>query len=108
MTMLFEVLTPEAQNELVRDHVIELVTVVVRAVPDPDRPDDRLAMTITADMKDAFAPGQPWIDAELARIREICGAAGDDFSVSMHDALLVALNRRRKDLDRVLDYMGGY
>ena len=31
--MLFEALTPEAQNELVRDHVIELVTVVVRAVP---------------------------------------------------------------------------
>jgi len=99
MTMLFEALTPEAQNELVRDHVIELVTVVVRAVPDPDRPDDRLAMTIIADVKDAFTPGQPWIDAELARIREICASAGDDFSVSMQDAILVALNRRRKDLD---------
>ena len=99
MTTLFEALTPKAQNELVRDHVIELVTVVVRAVPDPDRPDDRLAMTIATEVKDTFAPGQPWIAAELARIREICGTAGDDFSVSMQDALLVALNRRRKDLD---------
>jgi hypothetical protein len=97
--MLFEALTPETQNELVRDHVIDLVTVVVRAVPDPDRPDDRLAMTIAMEMKDVFAPGQPRIDAELARVREICGAAGDDLSVTMQDALLVALNRRRKDLD---------
>jgi hypothetical protein len=52
--------------------VIELVTVVVRAVPDPDRPDDRLAMTIAMEVKDGFAPGQPWIAAELARVREIC------------------------------------
>jgi hypothetical protein len=56
-------------------------------------------MTIIADVKDVFAPGQPWIDMELTRIREICASAGDDFSVSMQDALLVALNRRRKDLD---------
>jgi hypothetical protein len=99
MTMLFEALTSNAQNELIRDHVIELVTVAVRAVPDPDRPDDRLAMTIAAEVKDVFAPGQPWIDAELARVREICASAGDDFSIYMQDALLVALNRRRKDLD---------
>ena len=99
MTKLFETLTPEAQEELVRDHVIELVTVVVRAVPDPDQPDDRLAMTIAMVMKDEFAPGQPRIDAELARVREICGAACEDLSVNMQDALLVALNRRRKSLD---------
>ena len=68
MTKLFETLTPEAQEELVRDHVIELVTVVVRAVSDPDQPDDRLAMTIAMVMKDEFAPGQPRIDAELARV----------------------------------------
>ena len=66
MTTLFEALTPKAQNELVRDHVIDLVTVVVRAVPDPDRPDDRLAMTIAMEMKDEFASGHPRIDAELA------------------------------------------
>jgi hypothetical protein len=99
MTMLFEALTPEAQNELVRDHVIDLVTVVVRAVPDPGRPDDRLAMTLATEVKDAFAPGQPGIDAEFARVQEICASAGEDLSVNMQDALLVALNRRRKDLD---------
>jgi len=92
MTMLFEALTPKAQNALVRDHVIDLVTVVVRAVPDPDRPDDRLAMTIAMELKDEFAPGQPQIDAELARVREICGAAGEDLSVNMQDALLAAAN----------------
>ena len=32
MTMLFEALTPEAQNELVCDHVIDLVTVITRVV----------------------------------------------------------------------------
>ena len=99
MTMLFEALKPEAQDELVRDQVIELVTVVVRAVPDPGRPDDRLTMTIAMEMKDEFAPGEPRTDAELARVREICGAAGEDLSVPMQDALLVALNRRRTDLD---------
>ena len=99
MKTLLDALKPEAQEELVRDHVIDLVTVVVRAVPDPDRPDDRLAMTIAMEMKDEFAPGQLRIDAELARVREICGAAGEDLSVNMQDALLVALNRRRKSLD---------
>jgi hypothetical protein len=109
MTTLFEALTPKVQNELVRDHVIDLVIVVVRAVPDPDRPDDRLAMTIAMEMKDEFAPGQPRIDAELARVRDICGAAGEDLSVTMQDALLVALNRRRKDLDGLRQgKIGGY
>ena len=46
-----------------------------------------------------FTPGLLWIDAGLARVREICSTAGDDFSVSMQNALLVALNRRRKNLD---------
>jgi hypothetical protein len=32
VTKLFEALTPEAQEELVRDHVIELLTVIVRVV----------------------------------------------------------------------------
>ena len=99
MTTLFEALTPKAQNELVRDHVIELVTVIVRAVPDPDRPDDRLAMKIAAEVFDEFGPGKPGIDTAMTKIREICALAGDDLSINIQDALLVALNRRRKGLD---------
>ena len=109
MTTLFESLKPEAQNELIRDHVIELVTVVVRAVPDPDQPDDRLAMKVTAEVYDELAPGVPWIDAEMARIREICASAGEDISVPVQDALLVALNRRLKELDGLRNgKIGGY
>jgi len=98
MTKLYQALTREAQDELVRDLIVELVTVAVRAVPDPDQPDDRLTMTIVAEVKNGFASGQPSIDAGLASIRECCDAAGDDLSVKMEDALLVALNRRRKEI----------
>ena len=99
MTKLFEALTPEALEELVRDQVIEFLTVIVRAIPDPDRPDDRLTMKIAAEVFDEFAPGKPGIDTAMAQIRKICEPADDDLSINMLDALLVALNRRRKDLD---------
>lgn len=99
MTMLYEMLTHEAQEELVQDQIIELVTVIVRVEPDPDRPDDRLAMKIVFEVKDEFAPGYPAIDAGLARLREVCGSSGDDLSPAMEDALLVALNRQRKVVD---------
>jgi len=46
VTKFFEALTSKAQNELVRDHVIELVTAVVRVVPYPDRLDDSFSATI--------------------------------------------------------------
>jgi hypothetical protein len=109
VTKLFEVLTPEAQEELVRDYVIELLTVIVRAVPDPDRPDDRLTMKIAAEIYDEFAPGKPGIDTAMAQIRKICEPADDDLSINMQDALLVALNRRRKDLDGLRQgKIGGY
>jgi hypothetical protein len=56
VTIFFEALTPKAQNELIRDQVIELVTVVVRDVPDPDRPDDRLADLDWKDIPMDFGP----------------------------------------------------
>jgi hypothetical protein len=89
--------------------VIELLTVIVRAVPDPDRPDDRLTMKIAAEIYDEFAPGKPGIDTAMAQIRKICEPADDDLSINMQDALLVALNRRRKDLDGLRQgKIGGY
>jgi len=109
VTKLFDALTPEAQEELVRDQVIEFLTVIVRAIPDPDRPDDRLTMKIAAEVFDEFAPGKPGIDTAMAQIRKICEPADDDLSINMQDALLVALNRRRKDLDGLRQgKIGGY
>ena len=102
MTTLFEALDPEAREELIRGDVIELVSVIVTAVPDPDRPDDRLSMKIAAEVNDDFAPGTPWIDAELARLREICAGAAGDITIPAEDALHVALNRNRKGLDGLL------
>ncbi|MFA6331849.1 MAG: hypothetical protein WCX22_02750 [Methanoregula sp.] len=99
MTTLFEVLDPEAKEELIRGDVIELVSVIVTAVPDPDRPDDRLAMKIAAEMYDEFASGTPWIDTELGKVRELCARAADDITIPAEDALHVALNRNRKSLD---------
>jgi len=102
MTTLFEALDPKAKEELICDAVIELVSVIVTAVPDPDRPDDRLKMKIAAEVFDDFAPGTPWIDAELGKVREICAGAADDITIPAEDALHVALNRNRKSLDGLL------
>jgi hypothetical protein len=102
MTTLFKVLDPEAKEELIRGDVIELVSVIVTAVPDPDRPDDRLKMKIAAEVYDDFAPGTPWIDAELGKVREICAKAADDITIPAQGALHVALNRNRKGLDGLL------
>ncbi|MFA6362375.1 hypothetical protein [Methanoregula sp.] len=102
MTTFFEALNPEAREELIRGDVIELVSVIVTAVPDPDRPDDRLKMKIAAEVYDDFAPGTPWIDAELGKVREICAKAADDITIPAQDALHVALNRNRKCLDGLL------
>jgi hypothetical protein len=102
MTTLFEVLDTEAKEELIRGSVIELVSVIVTAGPDPERPDDRLTMKIAAETYDAFAPGTPWIDAELGKIREICAGAADDITIPAQDALHVSLNRNRKSLDGLL------
>ena len=109
MTTLFEALDGEAQKDLLRDTIVECVAVVVRAVPDPDLPDDRLTMKIVSEVFDTFAPGIPWIDAELARLREICEDAAGDITVPVQDALLVALNRRRKEQDGlVAGKIGGH
>jgi hypothetical protein len=44
---LHEALCPEAREGLARYGIIELVSVSVKAVPDPELPDDRLAMKET-------------------------------------------------------------
>ena len=99
MTKLFDLLTSDAQEDLLRNGVIELVTVHVAAVPDPERPEDRLAMCIAAEIGHDFRDGIPWIDQELDRIRTITGPAGEDLSVGVQDHLHVELNQERKKVD---------
>ncbi len=101
MTTIIEMLNEDAKEELIRDQIIDLVTVAVSAEPDPDRPDDRLAMKIVAEVKNNFTSGWPAIDAGLARVREVCGASGNDLSPEMEKQLLEALNRRRDVVDEL-------
>ena len=94
---LHEALCPEAQEELAQYGIIKLVSVSVKAVPDPERPEDRLAMKITAEVCDNFRAGIPAIDRDLDHVDAICSSAGDDLSLSMRDELLVTLDTRRRE-----------
>jgi hypothetical protein len=96
MTKFYDILSPEAQEDLLRDGVIELVTVCVDAVPDPERPEDRHTMSLAAEISDDFCEGIPWIDEGLDRIQAITGPAGEDLSQAVQDHLLVELNQERK------------
>jgi len=78
--------------------VTELVSVTVKAVPDPERPEDRLAMKITVEVNDNFQAGIPAIDRELDAADRICSSSGDDLSLSLRDELLVTLETRRREL----------
>jgi hypothetical protein len=57
MTRLFDVLTDEAKDCLLRKGVIDLVRIVSRAVPDPHRPDNRTGMAIVTGSGTEFAGG---------------------------------------------------
>lgn len=99
MTKLYDILTPEAQQNLLRDGVIEIVSVCVTAVPDPEKPEDRLTMSIAAEIGHDFREGIPWIDHELDCLRAITGPAGEDLSIAVQDHLMVELNINRKFFD---------
>lgn len=99
MTKLYELLSPEAQQEILRDGMIEIVTVCAAAVPDKERPEDRMTMSIAAEIGHDFREGIPWIDRGLDRIRAIAGPAGEDLSIAVQDSLLVELNGERKIID---------
>lgn len=92
---LLEVLCPEAKDELMQYGITDLVSVTVKAVPDPARPDDRLAMKITAEVLDNFCTGIPAIDRPLDRADVICSTSEDDLTLSLRDELLVTLDTRR-------------
>jgi hypothetical protein len=101
MTKFFDLLVPEAQENLLRSNILDLITVIAEAIPDPDRPDDGLAMKISAGIGHDFCDGIPWIENEIDRLYEICDGADEDLSVAVLDNLLVDLNRNRKSLARI-------
>lgn len=97
MTNFFESLAPEAQEDLLRHGIIELVSVSAMAVPDPERPEDRLSMKIVGEVNDIFLQNIPAIDRYLDRVDEICSASNDDLSLSLRDELLVTIEKQRDD-----------
>jgi hypothetical protein len=73
MAKFCDVFRRKHRKTRVRNSVIELVSVRVAAVPDPERPEDRLAMKISAELGDDLRPGISWIDEDLKnRVRTIC------------------------------------
>ena len=94
---LYDVLCPEAQEDLDQCGIVDLVSVSVNAVPDPDRPEDRLAMNIIAEVNDNFLAGIPAIDRDLDRVDAICSAGGDDLTLCFRDELLVTLETRCRE-----------
>ncbi len=99
MTELYDVLTPEAQQDLLSDGVLEIVSVSVTAVPDPETPEDRFTMSIAAEIGHDFRGGISWIDHDLDCIRKIAEPSGEDLSIAVRDHLLVELNGKRKLFD---------
>ncbi len=99
MTKIFDAMIPEAQEELIRDGIIELVTVLVEALPHPDRPDDPSAMRIVAGVYHGFRDGIPAIDAGLADLRGTCSIAAEDLTPAVQDRLLADLARDRRQKD---------
>ena len=97
MTKLFESLAPEVQEDLLRYGIVELVSVSVDAVPDPDRPDDRRSMKIVVEVNDNFLPDIPAIDRALDRVDAICSPSEDDLALTFKDDLLVTLEKRCND-----------
>lgn len=99
MTKLFETLLPEAQEDLIRDGVIELVSVIAEAEPFMDRPDDQPVIRISLEVRDDFRDGIPAIEAGRSRLGGITGSPAEDLSYIAQKNLAAALGRRRREMD---------
>jgi hypothetical protein len=96
--VLVDALCPEARDDLMRYGIVELVSVSVEAVPDPERPEDHLAMKISAYVGDNFRGGIRDIDRDLDRVDAISSSSEDDLTLVLRDELLVTLDQRRMEL----------
>jgi hypothetical protein len=95
---LIDALGDWARGDLARDGIVELVSVSVNAVPDPERPDDHLSMKIVAEVCDNFRAGIAGIDRDLDQVDAICSSSEPDFTLVLRDELLVSLDQRRTNL----------
>ena len=93
---LIDLLCPDARDDLMKHGIVELVSVSVRAVPDPDRPEDHLAMKIAGEVCDNFRAGIRDIDRDLDRVDAICSASEEDLALVFRDELLVTLDEQRR------------
>jgi hypothetical protein len=96
--VLIDALCPEARDNLLRHGIVELVSVSVTAVPDPERPEDHLAMKISAYVGDNFREGIRDIDRDLDRVDAIASPSEEDLALVLRDELLVTLDQRRTEL----------
>jgi len=99
--VLIDALCPEARDDLLRHGIVELVSVSVNAVPDPERPEDHLAMKISAYVGDNFREGIHDIDRDLDRVDAIASSSEGDLALVLRDELLVTLDQRRTELARL-------
>lgn len=98
-TLLLPFLFPDAQEELIRNNLVDLMIVQVNAVPDPYHPDDPGSMAVVGSVSHDFRNGVPEIDGELARITDISRLAADDLTEPVWHLLSADLNRRRDELN---------
>jgi hypothetical protein len=96
--VLIDALCPEARDDLMQCGIVELVSVSVNAVPDPERPEDHLAMKISAYVGDNFLNGIRDIDRDLDRVDAISSSSEEDLTLVLRDELLVTLDQRRTEL----------
>jgi hypothetical protein len=84
---LIEALLPDVRKELERCGFVELVSVSVTAVPDPDKEEEELAYTIEAYVGENFRSRIPAIDQALDAVDALATAGDEDFSPALRDKL---------------------
>jgi hypothetical protein len=98
VTTLFEALKPEAQNELIRDHVIQLIYIVIQYPPANDKDSNHAGYCEPFTINSVFLTGEAGATDELAQIREICSHAMDDLQGPQHCAMKQALEEQERNL----------
>ncbi len=94
---LIEALRPDIRKELERSGFVELVSVSVSAMADPDMEEGQFAMKIDAYVGDNFKAGIPAIDQALETVDALATTGGEDFGPALRDTLRVMLGGGQPD-----------
>jgi len=87
MKKLYQALSREAQEELVRNDVVELLRADFEIGGNPENQEDRDEMTRIIHVNDEFARDLPWLNDELSHIRKVCNESEHDFNDSSNTLL---------------------